>query len=76
MDINSQHHNLLGNQILPKSEDLVGFKMNKNRGDIEKNEFLSSNFMKICRNIHLRVAAFGGLNKFKMAPFPWQRQAF
>jgi hypothetical protein len=27
MDINSQHHNLLGNQILPKSEDLVGFKM-------------------------------------------------
>jgi hypothetical protein len=21
MDINSQHHNLLGNQILPKSED-------------------------------------------------------
>jgi hypothetical protein len=23
--------------------------------------------MKICRNIHLRVAAFGGLNKFKMA---------
>jgi hypothetical protein len=33
MDINSQHHNLLGNQISPKSEDFFyfgrhfGFKM-------------------------------------------------
>jgi hypothetical protein len=25
MDINSQHHNLLGNQILPKSEDFLYF---------------------------------------------------
>jgi hypothetical protein len=29
--------------------------------------FLSSNFMKLSRNIHRRCGSFWGLNKFKMA---------
>jgi hypothetical protein len=35
------------------------------KGDLNFFGFLSSNFMKLCRNIH--CSAFEGLKKFKMA---------
>ena len=41
--------------------------METKKGGFKKNGFLSSNFMKLCRNIHCSVAAFEGLKKFKMA---------
>jgi hypothetical protein len=40
---------------------------NKKGGIKKKFGFLSSNFMKLCKNIHQCVAAFWGLKKFKMA---------
>jgi hypothetical protein len=52
MNINSQHHNLLGNQILKLCRSCHG---NKKGGIQKKFGYLSSNFMKLCRNFHHSV---------------------
>jgi hypothetical protein len=42
------------------------------RGDLKKIGFLSSNFMKLCRNIHRSVwQLLGGFKKSKWQPLPW-----
>jgi hypothetical protein len=57
----------------PKKSESVGQTLRSchgnNKGGIQKKiGFLSSNFMKLCRNIHRSVLQlFSGLNKFKMA---------
>ena len=59
----------------PKKSESVGqailqLPWKQKRGDLKKIGFLSSNFMKLCRNIHCSVWQLlgeGGLNKFQMA---------
>jgi hypothetical protein len=57
----------------PKKSELVGQTLpqlpwKQKRGDLIFFRFLSSNFMKLCRNIHRSVwQLFAGVEKFKMA---------
>jgi hypothetical protein len=60
-------------RVKPKKSESVGQTLpqlawKQKRGDLKKIGFLSSNFMKLCRNIHRSVwQLLGGLKKFKMA---------
>jgi hypothetical protein len=74
---------------LKKSESvrqtLLQLPLKQKKGDLKFFGFLSSNFMKICRNIHHSVwqIFFWGLKKFKMAavakyknPLIWAKFGF
>jgi hypothetical protein len=64
MDINSQHHNLLGNKILPKSEDFCILAPILNPKWLPYQTKMVAIW---CSMSYSLVAAFGGLEKIKMA---------
>ena len=71
LDRNNIH--ILVERDRPKKSESVGQTLlqlpwKQKRGDLKKFGFLSSNFMKLCRNIHRRMwQLLGGWKKFEMA---------
>jgi hypothetical protein len=69
--------NILVERDRPNKSESVGqtllqLSWKQKRGDLKKCGFLSSNFMKLCRNIHRSVWQLLGVEKnSKWWPLPW-----